>query len=239
MSEPTFDAQGNLHLGPRGDNSEGRLTVDFSPNEQNGIALHVNQVPGDASNRAGIQLGDFLLAQDPTKGGLSTFGIQNAAGDTVYPFQLLLYLQFLDAQANFVHMDVDTSLSAYNSTLVADTADQDACNARANLLKAAFATHAASVGSRTAAGYHEAEDVANAATLAAVADATDLASSITLINALLVAINAHRQEAGVHFNDDTVAVTITTDPPVLIADVRADLDDLLDAYQTHFALAVQ
>lgn len=242
MSEPTFDAQGNLHLGPFSDNRKARLTIDFSPDESDGIALDVKEASGSASARAVIKLGDFTIGQDVSKTGAAVFGVKDADGVVLATFSpgvaggdLATRVKYMDAAATatLFHMEADTSLDALAA--LAEPDSQANANARANALKAHFATHAASVGTRAADGAHLAADTGNAATLAAVADASDLATSITLVNALLVAYAAHGAQAGVHFHDDATlaAAAITTDPPVTLTNVCVDLNDLLDLMVAH------
>lgn len=150
---------------------------------------------------------------------------------------LVLKSKYQAALINGVHMKADTGVAAL--VALAGGATQGAANTRANALKAAFAVHAANVGIATSDGSHKAADTGNAATLALVADASNLATSITLVNALLAATVAHGTQAGVHFHDDATfhATTITTDPPTTLAHVITDLNDLLTAWATHFALA--
>lgn len=147
-------------------------------------------------------------------------------------------LQYLSARAVGTHAAVDADHHGLLDLAdVAGGATQAVANTRANLLKAAMIEHMASVASETVQGAHKAADNGNSATLAAVAAASNLATSITLVNALLVAINEHGDEAGVHFHNDADAAgaTITTDPPTTLAHVIADLNDLLDAFNAHFA----
>lgn len=145
-----------------------------------------------------------------------------------------------------VHMKADTGLAELTEIDVegfdpeSPTFEEDLTAAGcelANALKAALLAHMADVGSTTVDGAHKAADETNDSTLAAITDADDEASLITLISGLLTAINAHRDETGVHFNDDAEAVTITTDPPTDFEECAADANDLFNAFVAHFALA--
>ncbi len=139
------------------------------------------------------------------------------------------------ALVNRKHMKVDTALVGV-AALVAE--DQTATDERAEAIRTALLAHMASVGTYLVDGSHLAADTALAATLAAVPAATNLATCIVLVNALLVAANSHGDSSGVHFHDDATlgALTITTDPPTTLAQCRTDLNDILAALQTHFAL---
>lgn len=165
---------------------------------------------------------------------LASWGLSTAEADIT---ALQLKSKYQAALINGVHMMADTGVAAL--VALAGGATQAAANAQANALKAAFAVHAASVGTATVDGAHLAADTGNAATLAAVADASDEATSITLVNALLVAYNTHGDQSGVHFHDDATlaAGTITTDPPTTLGEVITDLNDLLTLATDHFALA--
>lgn len=147
-------------------------------------------------------------------------------------------LQYIAARAVGTHAAVDaTNHGLLGLAVVAGGATQAVADTRANLLKTAMVAHMASVGSETAQGAHRAADTGNSATLAAVPAASTLGTSITLVNALLAAIAAHGNQAGVHFNNDpdAVAAAITTNPPTTLAHVITDLNDLLVAYNAHFA----
>lgn len=147
-------------------------------------------------------------------------------------------LQYIAARAVGTHAAVDADHHGLLGLAdVAGGATQAVANTRANLLKAAMVEHMASVGSETVQGAHKTADTAASATLAAVAAASDLNTSITLVNALLAAVVDHGDQAGVHFHNDpdAVAASITTDPPTTLAHVITDLNDLLDVYNAHFA----
>jgi len=150
---------------------------------------------------------------------------------------LQLKSKYQAALINGVHMKADTGLVGLAA--LAGGATQAAANARANALQAAFATHAASAGTATVDGAHKAADTAQAPTLVAVAVASDLDTSITLVNALLVAYNSHGDSAGVHFSADATlaAISITPDPPVTLANVITALNTILAAAAAHFDLA--
>ena len=145
-------------------------------------------------------------------------------------------LQYIAARAVGTHAAVDADLHGLLGVAdLAGDALQAAANTRAGLLKTAWLEHMASVATETSQGAHRVADTALAATLTAVAAASDLATSITLVNALLVALNSHGDSAGVHFHDepDAAAATITTDPPTTLAHVITDLNDLIDAMRAH------
>lgn len=147
-------------------------------------------------------------------------------------------LNYIAARAAGTHAYVDADLHGLLGLAdVAGGATQAVANTRANLLKAAMLEHMASVGTPTVAGAHRAADTGAAATLTAVAAASDLATSITLVNALLAAVVDHGNQPGVHFHDDpdAVAAAITTNPPTTLAHVITDLNDLIDVYRAHFA----
>ncbi len=149
-----------------------------------------------------------------------------------------LRTKYQQALINGKHMAVDTQLVGLVAIpTVSGAVDLAAAIVRANLLQAAFAVHAASVGTATVDGAHLAADTATAATLAAVPVASDLGTAITLAVALAAA-DDHGSVSGVHFHDDATfaAVTITPDPPVTLANVLTALNTLTTAYQVHFAL---
>jgi hypothetical protein len=152
----------------------------------------------------------------------------------------------LGAQANYsialataaVHMAKDTGLAGLSA--LAGDALQATANTRANALKAIAATHAASVGTPTVNGDHLAADGTAATTLAAVPAASSLPTSITLVNALFAWHQAHAIQSGTHFHNDTAPAsnTLTVDPPVTLANVVTDLNDLLTMMTAHFARGV-
>lgn len=145
--------------------------------------------------------------------------------------------KYLLAGYDRVHMLADTDLAA--TAALAGDALQAAANTRANLLKASAIAHAAEEGSVTVDGAHLAADAGNSATLTAVADASDLATCITLVDALLVFVTAHGNQAGVHFHADATAaaLTMTHTPPTTLAHCITDLNELLAGLQAHYALA--
>jgi hypothetical protein len=95
------------------------------------------------------------------------------------------------------------------------------------------------VATLSVAGSHLLADTAAAATLAAIPDATGLASCIVLINGIEAVVDTHGASAGVHFHNDAAlaAAAFTVDPPVTLANCYTDLNDLLTSLSTHFALA--
>jgi len=233
MSEMTQDEQGNLHIGPYGDARKARLTIDFDagdPTSGKGIDVKAN-----AAGVASVKLGGFTIGQ--TAAG--TFQVTDSAGNILPAFSSdgttpgSAYIEALAISTDYHANQNQQGLDALAA--LAGVGTQAVANARANALKTAMIAHMASVGTRTARGSHKNADTANSATLAAVADASDLATSITLVNALLVAINTHNNQATRHFHDDATSVTITTDPPTTLAHVRTDCDDLLAAMVTHMA----
>jgi hypothetical protein len=74
------------------------------------------------------------------------------------------------------------------------------------------------------AGAHLVADTTNAPTLAAIALATNLATTQTLANGIKVFLNAHYTQAGVHVNNDgtnTIATANATDLASSIALLNA------------------
>jgi hypothetical protein len=156
---------------------------------------------------------------------------------TVDPVALLVGPKYLLAlESPNVHMLINKQGLDALTALPGGTV-QGTVNLRVNTLKAAWNAHLSNVGSYSADGQHKATDAAHAV---ATADATNLATCITLINDLLAAIIAHGDETGIHFSDDTGAggtgATITVDPPVTLANCVTDANDLLTAMQTHMGL---
>lgn len=145
--------------------------------------------------------------------------------------------KYLLAGYSRVHMLADTDIAALAA--LAGDALQAAANTRANALKASAVAHAAEVGTVTVDGAHLAADTTNSATLAAVAAASDLATCITLVNALLGFVNDHGDQSGVHFNNDATAaaLTMTHTPPTTLAHCITDLNEILAGMQAHYALA--
>lgn len=150
--------------------------------------------------------------------------------------QIGSHIRYTNARAVGTHANVSATLDGLAGLDdVAGGATQAVANTRANLLKTALIAHMADVWADDAPGAHMIAGATASGVLAAVAAASDLATSITLVNALKAALNDHGDEAGVHFHNDAdaVAATITTDPPTTLAHVITDLNDLIDAIRAH------
>jgi len=128
--------------------------------------------------------------------------------------------------------------------LVVGVANQAAANARANALQASFVGHLSSdPGTAFVDNEHQTTDATNRDTLAAIPIASSSPTCITLINGLAAAIISHGDETvatKVHFHDDTTAsgtgFTMTTDPPVTLANQVNDLNDIRQALLNHYSL---
>lgn len=88
------------------------------------------------------------------------------------------------------------------------------------------------VGHRLDTMGHLAVDSTNSVT---AADATSLATCITLANQLKAKYNAHRTQAGVHHNNDAVNVVTVADAVNLQAEVNALLNDIKAQVNAHMA----
>ena len=142
-------------------------------------------------------------------------------------------VNYTQALSNAVH----DNATAFSLAALAGTETQAVTDTQLNAIKASLVAHMASVGTISTAGAHKAADTGNSATLAAIADATDLASSITLVEGILAAIKAHGNQSGVHFHDDAtaVALTMTTATPTTLAQVRVDANDVRTGIAAHYA----
>lgn len=125
-----------------------------------------------------------------------------------------------------------------------DAATQPQVDARLNAAKASFLDHCEGVGTIYVDGEHLGVDTYNLAAIAAVPDATDLASAITLINAFKLAIVDHGwgdTEDGHHFHDDVTTggryFALTVDPPVTLDDCWADTNDIVAGLLVHYRQA--
>lgn len=177
------------------------------------------------------RIGGFIDEQ-LTSGNLTGYSVED---DNIANNRRTRYLYALGGAA--VHMQINQE-NVPALPVLPGTATQAQANARANALKVAWNAHVARVGTFAADGPHKTADATN---VIAAADASGLASCITLINALLAAVIGHGNQATVHFANDTGAggtgAAITTDPPTTLAHCITDLNDLRTAFMTHFQLS--
>lgn len=84
--EAYLDGNGRLRLdgGRRGVNA--KIIGDFTNDDGNGIATDFAPSQVQNNERVGHQIGDWLIAQDPAKAGVKTFGIVDAAGNVIATF---------------------------------------------------------------------------------------------------------------------------------------------------------
>jgi len=154
----------------------------------------------------------------------------------------------------YAHMDADKNLPALQALApLPGGATQAQVDAFANLMKHYEIAHYYDVGSLSVDGGHLAVDTYDIAALEAVPNATDLASCITLITAIALAIVNHGwsdvENLGQHFHDDQTGQTTPSSaggryfvlpvaPPVTLADCIADCNAIQQSMITHFSCAV-
>ncbi len=244
------DAFGRLHIGSFTRNSKAAITVDPDADDVLGVALDIAPTRASVARKAGIKFGDFTLTQDPAGTGTLNFGIVDANGVVLATWTAgiaggssNLFTKYSNALDGVkYHMAVDTSLLGL--AVIDGTTPSDAVVfARANALKAAYASHFASVGTASADGKHKAADTALAATLAAVPAATTVGTTCTLAIALGVALDAHGDSSGVHFHNDAAIAAYSPTSNLLAGNATkalavTELDALLAASLTHFANGV-
>ena len=119
------------------------------------------------------------------------------AARSVYPF----------SDDETLHMDgiryQTTRGLRYDGNVLPEDADEEAVRLLANDLKGRYNAH------RTEAGVHPTDDTVNVVT---AADATDLATSMSLLIEIKADMNAHLGEAGVHVADDPRNAAFSADP---------------------------
>lgn len=239
MRKLELDDQGKLNIGPVGGAKTGAINVAFASNDTDGIALNAEATPAAGSAKAAIKLGAYTIGQDVTGVDASTFGISDSTGVAVFNAGLtksaLIWL-IAYSKPGFWHVYPNTTLDGLAALDTGAGKSQTLCNARANLLKASAAVHSASVGDwNITTGAHNLADTVNAPTLAAVADASNLATSITLCTALVAFCVAHFGQTAVHFWDDTyTSTTVTDSTPGDLAAVALCLNELTAIFQAHY-----
>lgn len=232
-----------INVGPVTRNGEGQVNIDFPAGNTSGVAIDIGPTPASANAKALIKLGDHYIGQNAA----GNFSVVNAAGEeTVIAYATAtadgVAQRFLLAKTvPVVHMKIDTSVAALTA-LVTPSAVQADVNARANALKAAAIAHAASVGTYLVDGSHILAETTDAATLAAVPAATNLATSKTLTTALVAWIINHGDDISedAHFLTDAAAgaTTVTDSTPDDLDETALVLNELTVAFQEHFARGV-
>jgi hypothetical protein len=239
MRKLELDDQGKLNIGPVGGAKTGAINVAFASNDNDGIAMNVEATPAAGSAKAAIKLGAFTIGQDVAAADASTFGIADSTGASIFnpaKSQAALALAVTSVVPSLWHVWPNTTLDGLATLDTGAGKSQTLCNARANLLKASAAVHSASVAAYNASGgAHNLADTVNAPTLAAVPDATNLATSITLCTALAAWAVGHFGQTAVHYWDDaTTSTTVTDDTPADLAAVALCLNELTAMFQAHY-----
>lgn len=123
------------------------------------------------------------------------------------------------------HNPADTT----NSVDPTPVADIHSAITRMNLLKAGLLAHMNNAGGT----YHDNQDVTNYTLLAAVDNADDVPTLVTLLRALKAYYNAHRTQATVHPSNDGTNIVTAADPivgtvtgPLVITDLVATISDV-------------
>lgn len=148
--------------------------------------------------------------------------------------------RYLLARDSGIHMAIDDEGLSTLAALPTDgSVTQAVANARAEVLRATMISHMGNVGTPLVDGEHLHSDTVNSAVLAAIPTLTPsslLAACITLVNGLQAANVVHGNAADIHFHNDAAAVasTMTTNPPVTLANVVVDLNDIKTNFLAHY-----